>query len=24
VPGCHKPLDGVSYTFTLKQLADAK
>src|SRR5882672_2701508 len=22
--GCHKPLDGVSYTFTLKQLADAK
>ena len=22
--GCHKPLDKVSYTFTLKQLADAK
>lgn len=22
--GCHKPLDNVSYTFTLKQLADAK
>ncbi|MGB6556980.1 MAG: cytochrome P460 family protein, partial [Pseudolabrys sp.] len=21
---CHKPLDGVSYTFTLKQLAEAK
>ena len=21
---CHKPLDKVSYTFTLKQLADAK
>jgi len=22
--GCHKPLDKVSYTFTLKQLTDAK
>ncbi len=22
--GCHKPLDNVSYTFTLKRLADAK
>jgi hypothetical protein len=22
--GCHKPLDKVSYTFTLKQLAEAK
>ncbi len=22
--GCHKPLDNISYTFTLKQLADAK
>jgi predicted CXXCH cytochrome family protein len=21
---CHKPHDNVSYTFTLKQLADAK
>jgi hypothetical protein len=21
---CHKPLDSVSYTFTLKQLAEAK
>jgi hypothetical protein len=21
---CHKPLDKVSYTFTLKQLAEAK
>jgi len=24
VLGCHKPLDNVSYTFTLKQLAAAK
>ena len=22
--GCHKPLDNISYTFTLKQLAEAK
>jgi hypothetical protein len=21
---CHKPLDNVSYTFTLKQIAEAK